>query len=549
MHLISALVAGVRGCENGTVGIFNRGTGTRSTYYTSFEGDGATTPVADLSLDSLGRLKAYVNEVVDVVCKNSAGATIITFTDGVSASCVEYIGPSFTGTDYVGGATGINKPITLKAILDLWATSSGDTDFEVGGQALDDALVGASSLLFNVKSYGAVGDGVADDKASITTAIAAAVAAGGGEVFLPGGTYRIASAITVSAKVNLRGASPSASVISVDYASDASGAVRTTNASADTAGGNVLTQLTIKPAQSFTGPLVRLNRGCVLYQCVIGDDAAAVSSSLCVAYAQSCDIFECRVNVVGASGVGVGLVSGGSSGYNVRVDGCFFSARTASFTGDLVRAEGGTNLTVNACTFISTALPGAGSAAVALVGNQNTVSVTGCRFKPTSSAMNFIDLGSDTRPEVIEAGNSISAVTGGALVAVGTADTDASGTAFAFASRVGRSYAQDLTGLGGAIIDALSFSLIYLYVTNNSAYTITFQDAPPGMPLTVVWHNDHAGAGGTITFDTTRVDMSAASNQFSVAANNYRVFHFVSASIAGNPRWVEVGAATADEPE
>jgi hypothetical protein len=64
-----------------------------------------------------------------------------------------------------------------------------------------------------------------------------------------------------------------------------------------------------------------------------------------------------------------------------------------------------------------------------------------------------------------------------------------------------------------------------------------------------VWHNNHAGGGGTITFDTTRIDMSAASNQFTVAADSYRVFRVISALIGSNLRWVELGAATADEPE
>jgi hypothetical protein len=43
--------------------------------------------------------------------------------------------------------------------------------------------------VFNVKAYGAAGDGVTDDGAAINAAIAAASAAGGGIVYLPAGTY------------------------------------------------------------------------------------------------------------------------------------------------------------------------------------------------------------------------------------------------------------------------------------------------------------------------------------------------------------------------
>ncbi len=45
--------------------------------------------------------------------------------------------------------------------------------------------------VYNARSYGAVGDGVADDTSAINAAIAAAAAAGGGVAHLPTGTYRV----------------------------------------------------------------------------------------------------------------------------------------------------------------------------------------------------------------------------------------------------------------------------------------------------------------------------------------------------------------------
>jgi hypothetical protein len=56
---------------------------------------------------------------------------------------------------------------------------------------------GASSLVFNVKSYGATGNGSTDDSASVIAAIAAAYTNKGGIVFFPAGTYLINSQLSL----------------------------------------------------------------------------------------------------------------------------------------------------------------------------------------------------------------------------------------------------------------------------------------------------------------------------------------------------------------
>lgn len=59
--------------------------------------------------------------------------------------------------------------------------------------------------VYNVKAYGATGNGSTDDKTAIQNAITAA--AGGGIVFFPRGTYKIGSSLTVGSDVTLQGVS------------------------------------------------------------------------------------------------------------------------------------------------------------------------------------------------------------------------------------------------------------------------------------------------------------------------------------------------------
>jgi hypothetical protein len=73
-------------------------------------------------------------------------------------------------------------------------------------------------LAYNVKDFGAVGDGSHDDTAAITAAMSAA--SSGGEVHFPGGTY-ITTTQTLLAKVHLRGAGIEATIIKLKNGANA----------------------------------------------------------------------------------------------------------------------------------------------------------------------------------------------------------------------------------------------------------------------------------------------------------------------------------------
>lgn len=72
----------------------------------------------------------------------------------------------------------------------------------------------ANNAVFNVKDYGAVGDGVTNDAPAIQAAITACAAGGGAVVYLPAGTYLVTAPLIVPAYVTLAGAGRSATTIS-----------------------------------------------------------------------------------------------------------------------------------------------------------------------------------------------------------------------------------------------------------------------------------------------------------------------------------------------
>ena len=90
----------------------------------------------------------------------------------------------------------IDNPILYAALMDRLAEVDGKLDeMQIDEIAeMIEQIAGERDLRyseFNVKRYGAVGDGVTDDAAAINAALQAAHAAGGGTVTFPAGTYLV----------------------------------------------------------------------------------------------------------------------------------------------------------------------------------------------------------------------------------------------------------------------------------------------------------------------------------------------------------------------
>jgi hypothetical protein len=208
MHLVGPLCADRPSAADGYATIYRRGTTTPATTYTTFEGAGAAAP-AQHTLDGYGIAVRYVNELVEVTVYDSDGVRVLgPVVAGDNATAIEVVHAHVTGIDYATGQAGLNKPSTLHREFDKRFTSFGADDWQVkvGGIArnLKDVLL---TQFFDVKgpSYGAVGNGTADDTVPLQAVCAAVNAAGGGAILFSPGTYKISGTLSLTKPTLLLG--------------------------------------------------------------------------------------------------------------------------------------------------------------------------------------------------------------------------------------------------------------------------------------------------------------------------------------------------------
>jgi len=92
--------------------------------------------------------------------------------------------------------------------------------------------------IYNVKTYGATGNGTTDDSAAIQAALTAVATNIGGVVYLPAGTYKVATSLTVKSYTTIRGEKVTSSQANAGTIIDASSIIGSVNFKLFTSGAN-----------------------------------------------------------------------------------------------------------------------------------------------------------------------------------------------------------------------------------------------------------------------------------------------------------------------
>jgi hypothetical protein len=528
MELIAAAAAGIVGAENGTLRVFQRDTGTRAALYSSFEGTEAL-PSADVELDSYGRALVYVNGLVDVSAYDADGQIVTSFTHGRSAPLTEVRSNSFTGTDYETGIQAAGKPTTLQAILDALTTSfgAGTTDWKVlfGGSAtnLYEALATLSLFYYNVKNYGAEGDGATDDTAAIQAAIVAANAAGGGTVFFPAGVYILTSALDLLADVSFLGSDIESTEIRQTGNDSLMDCEATNSRAAELRG--IYFNRTYAGAEhdliyfdemnlsfvncafgsaSATGDLIHgesTSGACILsvFACRFFVDAAYSSCVEALTTTIQCLVTGCHISNTGAT-----LTQRNFSFYRGTVSGCYFD--NSNLTNGSV---GNIRLNQYCLAF----------------GNQ----ASSCGGSLPNAAP-FLELGVTGSSYYAEAGNICS----NQQRLIGVSTVSAATRQITMVSSRESAFLELEDDTAAVTLDVESYGVVTLKKTEEQAVTITMGNMPPGCRVTVIIWNNHAATSGNISWSANVLNTST----WVVAANSFQVLQFVSVAVNGSNYWV-----------
>lgn len=556
MHLVKALAAGVVGAESGTAELYRRGTSTKVSYYTDFEGATvvAATTSLSVSLDSNGSAVVYVNEYVDVVVRDSGGSQVRRFVDGAGAKNVEVRSAAFTGTNYETAASAAGEPTTLAEVLDSWLDSAGSTDFNVNVSGTATTLAAAASntysVFYNVKAsaYGAKGDGSTNDYTAIAAAITAATT-DGGIVYFPPGTYVIGTALDLPAKVSLMGAGANASIIQTAHATNDLINV----AGAPTYQAQTIVGLTLRASSTNTGQVLDIGgASCKLHvkDCYIGGASNTATGGLVDVASTAGQYIRFDNCTMVTGGVGGKIIISNMANRVGRIDvvGCKI-VTPASITHAAPTTEG---LLQGCCFFVRDTLFDV-SASVAGAGNTfsciyaGTIaygSVRGCEFLDSAGALvTCMALGTlDTSAEWFEEdANQVSQAA--TYLTLYSLAHSADGYYVRLGTREARYKEYSFTGTGANALDFINYGVIAVVnsFAGGSSYTATV--GPMGAKTSLLLVNSN-GTARVFTLSTGIKSFGV----YTIAASSAQAagFEFTSMSPTAGAGWYLTGFSGSD---
>lgn len=186
--------------------------------------------IPTVSADGVGAIAAGQLNAYTISCYNMGVLRTVVGQTGMTVFLQGTNTPNDGGQgsfywDYTSTATDNNSTVIRPygVIYGAWIRTVAVTS--IGGDVSEATAVATDATatrtlaeyfgdVFNVKNYGAIGDGTANDTTAIQATINAAQTAGGGQVWFPAGTYKITGTLSVTANnISLVGAGVGATTL------------------------------------------------------------------------------------------------------------------------------------------------------------------------------------------------------------------------------------------------------------------------------------------------------------------------------------------------
>lgn len=161
------------------------------------------------------------------VASVTAGDSTLTITPTTGAVVAIVATGGITATQLASNAVTTAKILNNNVTLGKLATGTANSLLGYDGSAnaavitrtatsnlvITGSTISINATIFNVKDYGALGDGSTNDNTAFTNCVAAANSAGGGVIYIPTGTYILTTSFTTTGATYLKGEGQQLSVL------------------------------------------------------------------------------------------------------------------------------------------------------------------------------------------------------------------------------------------------------------------------------------------------------------------------------------------------